>query len=174
MGVPEPAADAATLVPACPIGGERPLTGGEVALARTVFGQAIDYARVTIRRRKWFVLQPRRVTMAPMGHIHFHPHGESYCDDFSQADISAQGHFIHEMVHVWQAQTRGWWYLPLCRPFSRRYDYSLRPGWPLHRYGIEQQAEIVRHAFMLRKGVRLAGAGDAGAYDLLVNFPGAD
>ena len=54
-----------------------------------------------------------------------------------------------------------------------RYDYSLRPGWPLARYGIEQQAEIVRHAFLLRRGVRLAGVSDAAAYDALVNFPGA-
>ena len=74
------------------------------------------------------------------------------------------------MTHVWQVQTRGPWFLILHRPFSRRYDYCLKPGWPLERYGIEQQAEIVRHAFLLRSGVKLAGVGDAAAYDLLVNF----
>ena len=41
------------------------------------------------------------------------------------------------------------------------------------RYGIEQQAEIVRHAFLLRHGIRLPGVADPAAYDLLVNFPGA-
>jgi hypothetical protein len=138
-----------------------------------VFGEAIDCARVRIRRRRWFPFQPRRVTLAPMGHLHFHPHSDSYCDDFSQAELLRQGHFIHEMTHVWQAQSRGWWYLPLVRPFSRRYDYSLKPGWPLERYGIEQQAEIVRHAFLVRNGCSIAGIGDAGAYDLLVRFPGA-
>lgn len=112
--------------------------------------------------------------MAPHGHLHFHPHGEQYCEDFSQVSLSRQGLFIHEMVHVWQAQQHGWWYLPLVRPFSRRYDYSLRPGWPLERYGIEQQGEIVRHAFLLRNGARLAGVADVSAYDLLVNFPGAN
>lgn len=111
--------------------------------------------------------------MAPTGHIHFHPLSASYCDDFSHAGVMLQGHFIHEMVHVWQVQTRGWWYLILRRPFSRRYDYSLRPGWKLERYGIEQQAEIVRHAFLLRNGVRLAGVEGKRAYDLLVDFPGA-
>jgi hypothetical protein len=111
--------------------------------------------------------------MAPMGHLHFHPHSHNYCDDFSQAPAALQGHFIHEMTHVWQAQRKGWWYLPLCRPFSRRYDYALKPGWTLERYGIEQQAEIVRHAFLLRNGWRVAGIGDARAYDLLVDFPGA-
>ena len=60
--------------------------------------------------------------MAPMGHLHFHPSGDSYCDDFASAGVSLQGHFIHEMTHVWQTQTRGRWYLPLHRPFSRRYD----------------------------------------------------
>jgi hypothetical protein len=140
---------------------------------RSIFGEAIDTAAVRIRRRRWFPFQPRRVTMAPMGHLHFHPHSHSYCDDFSAAPIALQGHFIHEMTHVWQAQTRGWWYLPLVRPFSRRYDYALKPGWPLERYGIEQQAEILRHAFLLRQGYRLAGAADPAAYDLLVQFPGA-
>ena len=44
-------------------------------MAQSVFGSAIDYARVRIRRRKWFLLQPRRTAMAPQGHIHFHPTG---------------------------------------------------------------------------------------------------
>jgi hypothetical protein len=34
-------------------------------------------------------------------------------------------------------------------PFCR-YDYELVPGKPFVRYGIEQQAEIVRHAFLAR------------------------
>ncbi len=160
--------------PACPVGGERPLTAGETALVRSVFGTAIETAAVTIRRRKWFVLQARRTTMAPMGHLHFHPASGNYCDDFSEADLASQGHFIHEMTHVWQAQVRGRWYLPLMRHAFCRYDYALRPGWRLERYGIEQQAEIVRHAFLLRRGYSVAGVSDARTYDLLVNFPGAD
>jgi len=157
----------------CPVGGERPLTGGEVALARSVFGRAIDYDKVTIRRRKFFPLQPRRVTMAPRGHIHFHPLGSAYCDDFAEAPLRRQGLFIHEMTHVWQTQTRGEWYLVLHRHPWCRYDYSLKPGLPLKAYGIEQQAEIVRHAFLLRRGERIPGIGDPAAYDLLVRFPGA-
>ena len=84
-----------------------------------------------------------------------------------------QGLFIHELTHVWQTQTRGDWYLLLNRHPFCRYDYSLKPGWKLERYGIEQQAEIVRHAFLLRRGLRLPGAADPAAYDLLVNFPDA-
>ncbi|WP_246844939.1 vgr related protein [Altererythrobacter sp. TH136] len=148
------------------------MTDGEVDLARSVFGSAIDYARVTIRRRKFFPFQPRHTTMAPRGHLHFHPRGTGYCDDFGRAGRVAQGLFIHEMTHVWQTQTLGEWYLVLHRHPFCRYDYSLKPGWPLERYGIEQQAQIVKHAFWLRNGVKVAGVGDATAYDLLVQFPG--
>lgn len=142
-----------------------------MALVQSVFSAAIDCASVRVRRRRWFPLQPRRVTMAPMGHLHFHPASENYCDDFAAADLQLQGHFIHEMTHVWQAQTRGRWHLVLRRHPFCRYAYSLKPGWPLERYGLEQQAEIVRHAFLLRNGLRLAGVSDPGAYSELVRFP---
>jgi MoaA/NifB/PqqE/SkfB family radical SAM enzyme len=144
-----------------------------VTLARGVFGDAVDYAKVTIRRRKFFPFQPRRVTMAPRGHLHFHPLGDVYCDDFSDVPIIEAGLFIHEMTHVWQTQRLGDWYLLLHRHPLCRYSYALKPGWRLERYGIEQQAEIVRHAFLLRNGVRLSGVTDPAAYDLLVQFPGA-
>lgn len=123
---------------ACPVGGKRGLTTGEVALVRSVFGAAIDCSRVTIRRRRWFPWQPAHIAMAPMGHIHFAPQSPDYCDDFAAAEIGLQAFFIHEMTHVWQAQSRGWWYLLLRRPFSRRYEYQLEPGRPLKDYGIEQ------------------------------------
>lgn len=144
-----------------------------MALAKSVFGAAIDYGKVTIRRRKFFPLQPRKITMAPRGHLHFHPLGEGYCEDFAQVSLIRQGLFIHEMTHVWQTQARGDWYLLLHRHPFCRYDYCLKPGRPLERYGIEQQAEIVKHAFWLRNGVRVAGVADPAAFDLLVRFPGA-
>ena len=142
-------------------------------MARSVFGDTVDCAGVRIRRRNWFPFQPRRVTMAPGGHIHFHPESPSYRDNFGAAPLALQGHFIHEMTHVWQAQRKGRWYLVLNRRPWTRYDYSIRPGWTLERYGIEQQAEIVRHAFLLRRGMRLPGVAEKSAYDLLVTFPGA-
>ena len=150
------------------------MTAGEIELARSIFGNAIDYSRVTLRRRKWAFFQPREITMAPRGHLHFHPLSSRYCDDFSESGVLAQGLLIHELTHVWQTQMRGEWYLVLNRHPFCRYDYSLKPGWRLERYGIEQQAEIVKHAFWLRNGVDVAGIGDAKAYDLLVNFPGAE
>ncbi|MCW1403238.1 vgr related protein [Novosphingobium sp. MW5] len=158
---------------ACPAGGTRHLTEGERALVRSVFGSAVDPEPVTIRRRKWFPFQPARVVMAPMGHLHFHPEGTQYCADFSQASLSLQGLFIHEMVHVWQAQKRGRFWLVLMRHPFCRYEYELKPGKPLEAYGIEQQADIVRHAFLLRRGVKLAGKPPLQAYDAIVRFAGA-
>ena len=154
----------------CPIGGERLLTPGEVALARSVFSNAIEYARVKIKRRKWFPFQPRKVTMAPRGHLHFHPQGDVYCDDFAAASLNRRALFIHELTHVWQTQTRGEWYLVLNRHPWCRYDYALKPGWRLEQYGIEQQAMIVQHAFMLREGAQVPGVADAAVYDALVRF----
>ena len=47
------------------------------------------------------------------------------------------------------------------------------PGLEKQLKSLEQQAEIVRHAFMLRNGIRIAGVADASVYDLIVDFPGA-
>ena len=126
-----------------------------------------------VKRTKFFPFQPRKTTMAPRGHLHFHPLGTSYCEDFSQEPLHKQGLLIHELTHVWQTQTRGDWYLVLNRHPFCRYDYAFKPGQPLTAYGIEQQAEIVKHAFYLRHGVKVAGVADKSAYDRLVRFPGA-
>ena len=147
---------------------ERPLTAGEIDLARSVYGDAIDYAPVTVCRRKWAFFQPRHVVMAPRGRIHFHPHGDLWREDFAAGNLSDQGLFIHELCHVWQHQ-RGI-YLPLARHPFCRYHYSLVPGWPRKRDGIEQQAEIVRHAFLLTRGAGVIGAPPLAIYDTILPF----
>lgn len=154
-------------------GGARCLTPREIALAQSVFGEEIDYALVRIHRRKWFPFQPSRITMAPRGHIYFHPRSTAYCDDFGAAGIFDAAFFIHEMTHVWQAQQRGSWYLVLNRHPFCRYSYCLKPGQPLTAYGIEQQAMILQHAFLLRNNRIVEGVADASAYRFLVNFRGA-
>lgn len=146
----------------------RPLTPGEITLARGVFGDAIDYAQVNVAQRKWAFFQPRETVMAPRGAIHFHPAGSRYRDDFSAAPLTDQGLFIHEMTHVWQHQ-RGV-ILPIARHPFCRYHYAIHPGWPLKRYGIEQQAEIVRHAFLLRAGAVVPGAPPLALYDEILPF----
>ncbi len=146
----------------------RPLTQRERELARSVFGNALDYDIIRIHNRKWWWFQSKRITMAPDGHLWFHPKNELFCEDFCDGHLQLQGLFIHELVHVWQHQ-KGI-FLPLRRyPFSR-YSYSLKPGWKLDRYGIEQQAEIVRHIFLLRHGYKVPGAPPLEQYDGILPF----
>lgn len=134
---------------------QRSLTSGEIELAQTIFNDAIDYSAVRLIHRPWWPLQPRDTVMAPTGNIHFHPRGSTWSEDFSHGTLAAQGLFIHELTHVWQAQTKGRYYLPLMRHPFCRYAYSIAPGRPFGRYGIEQQAEIVRHYFLGERGVIL-------------------
>ncbi|MBV2146735.1 vgr related protein [Sphingobium sp. AS12] len=148
----------------------RSLTPDEVALARGVFGRAIDYGRVRVHERKWWPFQPSGVTMVPDGDLWFHPDGGLFCADFCESPLHIQGHFIHEMTHVWQAQRSGRWWLPLMRHPFCRYAYDVVPGKPFARYGIEQQAEIVRHAFLLRRGVMVEGKPGLEAYEGLLPF----
>ena len=91
--------------------------------------------------------------MAPTGNIHFHPDDSHWSDDFAGESLPLQGLFIHEMTHVWQSQKRGRFYLPLMRHPFCRYAYQLREGQRFDRYGLEQQAEIVRHRFLADRGV---------------------
>jgi hypothetical protein len=130
----------------------RALTPGEIELARSMFADAIDYARVKLIEGKWWPFHPRRAAMAPMGDIWFHPDGGGWSDDFSKETVGRQAYFIHEMTHVWQAQKSGRFYLPLMRHPICRYYNVLRPGKRFERYGIEQQAEIVTHRFLAERG----------------------
>ena len=134
----------------------RPLTPGEVELARSIFGDAIDYSKVRMVLGKWWPFHPRRAAMASMGSIWFHPQGGGWSEDFSNEPLSHQGFFIHEMTHVWQAEQGGRLYLMLMRHPFCRYVYELTPGKPFSRYGIEQQAEIVRHRFLADRGMVVA------------------
>jgi hypothetical protein len=142
--------------------GSRPLTTGEIELARSVFGDAIDYDRVRLVRRRWWPFQPKGIVMAPTGNIHFHPNSPLWSEDFSMERLSLQGLFIHEMTHVWQAQTRGRFYLVLMRHPFCRYSYELVESRPFLRYGLEQQAEIVRHSFLANRGQAVATLADPG------------
>jgi hypothetical protein len=138
-------------------------------MARRAFGDAIDLDRVTVRRAKWWWLQPAWVVMAPDGHIWFHPMNPSWREDFSDAPLYLQGLVIHELTHVWQHQQginlvlrRGPW---------ARYDYlPLKPGKRFTDYGFEQQAEIVRDAYVKRMGGSVTGTPALAVYDAVLPF----
>jgi hypothetical protein len=148
----------------------RPLTDAERRLAAMVFGAAIDADRVRVRRATWWPLQPPNMLMAPDGDIWCHPRSPLYRDCYASAPLRTQALFVHEMTHVWQAQRGGRWYLPLMRHPFCRYGYTLKPGKPFARYGIEQQAEIVADAFLMRMGIRRPGKPALAAYEAVLPF----
>ena len=83
---------------------KRSLTSGEIAMARLVFGDAIDYARVAIHAKGYlpFGLQHPNVVMAPNGAIYFG--ARLHRPDFSLEPPGWQVLFMHEMTHIWQFQ----------------------------------------------------------------------
>ncbi|KRB80989.1 vgr related protein [Sphingomonas sp. Root710] len=148
----------------------RALTRAERRLAESMFGDAIDLDRVAIHRARWWRFQPRQAIMAPDGDLWCHPRGDLYRACYASGSLTMQALFVHEMTHVWQAQRGGRWYLPLMRHPFCRYSYAIRPGKPFARYGIEQQAEIVADAFLLRSGVPRPGKPGLETYEALLPF----
>lgn len=147
----------------------RSLTSGETALVASVFGATLKAVHVRVHRKKWWPLQPVSITMAPNGHLWFHPGSTMYAEDFSTARLGVQAFFLHEMTHVWQTQTG--MNLVFARFLWSPYTYlPLVPGKPFEMYGVEQQAEIVRHYFLLRSGQTVPGAGPLQDYERLLPF----
>lgn len=142
-------------VPRMAIGQRRALTDGEIALARSMFGGAIAYARVRIVQA-WPLPFG---AMVPFGDAILFARWRAPCD-FAEAPSEEQGWFIHEMAHVWQA-ARGV-ILPLAKLKALgRGAYRVRhqPGQKLAAYNIEAQAEIARLVWQARNG---GAAPDAG------------
>jgi hypothetical protein len=120
----------------------RAATPAERALVAEVFGGALSPEGLTFRRGCWWPFQP-----APLG---------------------LRALIVHEFVHVWQH--RQGVRLALVRPPLARYRYRLRPGKPFARYGIEQQAEIVRDLWLHRQGAPRRGAPALDALAAVVPF----
>ncbi|MDO5768111.1 MAG: type IV secretion protein Rhs [Psychrobacter sp.] len=122
----------------------RPLTAGEIALAREVFGETIKLDEVRLKTA-WWVL--RHYAVSPNGNIYFHP--ADWREDFSQAALGHQGWLIHELTHVWQLQQG----LKVIRGamMNRRYEYAFESGKTFFAYGIEQQARMVQDYFIRSK-----------------------
>ncbi|MFO0436893.1 MAG: hypothetical protein ACK5YD_00015, partial [Phenylobacterium sp.] len=76
--------------------------------------------------------------------------------DFSLADLSLQAILVHELTHVWQAQTGVNLLLAKLRAGDgpAAYDYIAAGGTPFVDLNIEQQAMMVQDAFLAaRNGV---------------------
>jgi hypothetical protein len=146
----------------------RALTAAETALVARVFGSAIDASVVTVRNAKFWMFHPWWVTMAPDGHIWCHPNGFNWCADYAAEPLGLRAHFVHEMTHVWQHQQGR--NLLISRPPFARYGYTIVPGKPFTRYGIEQQACLVADAYLAAEGRPAAGKPTLARYAELLPF----
>jgi hypothetical protein len=136
----------------------RPLTSGEIALLRSVFGNSIDYTQVRIRNEAYFPLLSDTLMTAVDGHIYFP--GSTYSDDFSTLPPGEVGDFFHEMTHIWQEQhgvNVGFEALIGLfaggGDYNKLYPYLLEPGRNFQDYNIEQQGEIVEDYFVAANGI---------------------
>lgn len=124
----------------------RKLTAGEIALARSVFGEQLRLDNVELRTA-WWVL--RHYAVSPNGNVYFHP--DDWRQDFSTAALGTQSWLIHELTHVWQLQQG----IKVVRKalLNRQYDYALEAGKSFFTYGVEQQARMVQDYFLrMRRG----------------------
>jgi hypothetical protein len=86
-------------------GKSRPMTAGEIAMAQSLFGTSVDYAKVKVHNGEylWFGLQKNDTAMTPNGQMYYPK--DLYLEDFSTAsDFTRKLLFMHEMVHIWQYQ----------------------------------------------------------------------
>lgn len=130
----------------------RPLTEGERRLAHEVFGRALDAARVRLVTIPYW----SRAFVAS-GRLMVWP-AKSLRPDFSAPDVplSVKAVFVHELTHVWQAQAGVNLVLGKLRAGDgpKSYAYDLGGGTSFADLNIEQQAMVVQHAFVLRRGGR--------------------
>ncbi len=127
---------------------KRPLTEGEIALTSLLFRDAIDYGRVRIHGRRYMPFQPKNCCMTPNGSMYFH--ATCFLDDYSQAAITGQHWFMHEMVHVWQHQLGYPVRLRGAVRLGLQYSYELREGATLADYNMEAQGDLLADYFVLK------------------------
>ncbi len=132
----------------------RRLTAGEVALARGVFADALDLAPVRLLAGGFGAFA---VTLGPWITV---PRS-ALRPDYARASLVERAWLIHELTHAWQFQTAplrtlASWAKTAATggygPGLPGYCYAL-PLQPFARYGLERQAAIVEHAYLLREGL---------------------
>jgi len=142
----------------------RTLSAGEHQLAFEVFGSALDQARVRFFCAPW----PFTRAFVPgrwFGRDWIVWPAKSLPDDLSLAPLAQQAVFVHELVHVWQAQQG----VNLLFAKIRAGDSVESYSYPVHEtchwdgLNIEQQAMVVEHRFRLSRGMQVPA--DMNFYD---------
>lgn len=133
----------------------RPLTDGEMVLARSVFGDLVDYQAVRVVNYPYVPWQADDVFIAPNGFIFVG--GRHYQDDYAHAKPFLKQVFIHEMTHVMQYQQgvavfwRGAYLQSLYYLTAKRYNpyhYVFDKDKNFWQYNIEQQGVICEDIYL--------------------------
>lgn len=129
-------------------GAFRTLTAGERGLAHEMFGDGLECERVWI-----FAIPLWGRAFVPGGRLIVWPAGEAL-KDFSLAPLGLQAVFLHELTHVWQAQSGVNLLAAKLRAGdgAAAYAYDLSKTCDFSRLNIEQQAMVVQHAFLTARG----------------------
>ena len=135
----------------------RPLTKGEIAEARKIFGDEINYSVIKVYKHPYYPTAPIKTLFglsifssaeSPNGNIYFRSM-YTYKDDFShdKKDLSV---LLHELTHVWQKQkgvnllfaaVSG--YIKAGFDEDKTYKYDLDHSKRFSKLGIEQQGHII-------------------------------
>ncbi len=137
----------------------RALTDGEIALARSVFGDRIELAAIRLVRLPAFLRRafvPGR--FAGRSWI-FWPAG-SWGEDLSQGPLRRRATLVHELVHVWQAQQGINLLIGKLRAGDgpKAYAYRCDADVAWDGLNIEQQASVVEHRYLLAQGATVPGS----------------
>ncbi len=136
----------------------RPLTSGEIAMAKTIFGNQMDYSAVRV--------SSHRSKKSKAFHGQMYLTWTSYADDFSKVNSKwKQSNFLHELAHLWQEQQGVNLITSAIKEFfrhggnySRAYRYNLTKDVQFGTLGIEQQGEIIEDYWSVRQRVNPTNA----------------
>jgi hypothetical protein len=136
----------------------RRLSPGERALAAEVFGPGLDAARVRVWSCPPLAWTTRRPFCAggwllPGRTLLVYPPRLARAD-FAEAALGEQGVFVHELTHACQSQQGVNLLLAKLRAgdSAAAYAYQLTPDCRWEGFNIEQQAMMVQHDFLRRRG----------------------
>ncbi|AEK63511.1 PAAR domain-containing protein [Collimonas fungivorans] len=137
----------------------RPLTAGEIDLAKKIFRDSVDYSKVKVHNGAYMIGAGDNA-MTPNGEMYFP--SDYYKPDYSAGKNSDKVWFIHEMTHVWQyqlgysvkwggikIQIKGGYKYDAGQDVARAYKYnpSLDLDKPMSDFNMEQQGDLVSHYF---------------------------
>ncbi len=130
----------------------RPLYDWEIDLAKTIYGDSINYKRVRID--EYAFLGPKQNKFCYVGFYTINSWGRM------QNSL-----LIHELIHIWQYENLGAVYMPRAvkaQSSTMGYNYGgisglkavLAKEKDIHAFNLEQQGDIVSDYYRIREGYR--------------------